>query len=312
MFSMTVHAQDSSSLVWSQCCKWHLQGSLKEEHTFSCNQSRTKTLAWGLQVCRGLFQAHRLIFSFLICTSIQQQARHITSAEWSYVLRGVQPTPTTRPNPAPTVLTPASWGGLHALEEALPVFKGIVRSFALDGQAWIQWLQSPEPHLLDLPVSWQSEVSFLCFEMSPQILTQCICLCISVCVSLCVQVSVSVHACICLCLQTPPPRWLPCCHTRQALPLCCVPNTSVFSLPSFSDVMALIPQPLRDGHVVAACPAVHTGHNGSEPNAEAVPSEAGEARVLGSSHSAVCHHKPGTPLCRAWPSVTEMCQEGQQ
>lgn len=118
----------------------------------------------GLQVCRGLFQAHRLIFSFLICTSIQQQAQHIAPAEWSYLLRGAQPTPTTRPNPAPTMLTPAAWGGLHALEEVLPVFKGIVRSFALEGQAWIRWLQSPEPHMRDLPASWQSEVIFFCLS----------------------------------------------------------------------------------------------------------------------------------------------------
>lgn len=40
----------------------------------------------------------------------------------------------------------------------MPVFKGIVRSFALEGQAWVRWLQSPEPYLEDLPVSWQSEV----------------------------------------------------------------------------------------------------------------------------------------------------------
>lgn len=113
----------------------------------------------ALQVCRGLLQAHRLIFSFLICTSIQQQAQAITAAEWSFLLRGAQPLPTTRPNPAPTVLTPAVWGCLHALEETLPAFKGIARSFALDAQAWIKWLQSPQPHLIDMPASWQSEVN---------------------------------------------------------------------------------------------------------------------------------------------------------
>lgn len=151
----------------------HLQGCLKQTIDVSALSNSNKTPAWGLQVCRGLFQAHRLIFSFLICTSIQRQAQHITPAEWSYLLRGAQPVPTTRPNPAPTVLTPAAWGGLHALEEVLPVFKGIVRSFVLEGQAWIQWLQSPEPHLKDLPASWHSEVNFLCFAMSLTMLTQC-------------------------------------------------------------------------------------------------------------------------------------------
>lgn len=159
-------------------------------------------------MCRGLFQAHRLIFSFLICTSIQRQAQHITPAEWSYLLRGAQPSPTTRPNPAPTVLTPASWGGLHALEEVLPVFKGIVRSFVLEGQAWIQWLQSPEPHLKDLPASWQSEVIFLCFTTSP---TRCVCLCVclwsvAICLSVCLSACSCVSVCACVCISA-------CVHT---------------------------------------------------------------------------------------------------
>lgn len=111
-----------------------------------------------LQVCRGIFQAHRLIFSFLICASIQQQAQAITTAEWNFLLRGAQPAPVTRPNPAPTVFTLAIWAGLTALEGVLPVFKGMVRSVTLETQAWIKWLQSAELHLKPLPASWQAEV----------------------------------------------------------------------------------------------------------------------------------------------------------
>lgn len=111
-----------------------------------------------LQVCRGLFQAHRLIFSFLICTAIQQQAQAITTAEWNFLLRGAQTGPVTRPNPAPAVLTPAAWAGLSALEDVLPVFRGLTRSMTLEAQAWIKWLQSAAPHLTPLPASWLPEV----------------------------------------------------------------------------------------------------------------------------------------------------------
>ena len=112
----------------------------------------------ALQVCRGLFQAHRLIFSFLICTAIQQQAQSITTAEWNFLLRGAQAGPVTRPNPAPAVLTAAAWAALSALEDVLPVFKGLMRSMTLEAQAWIKWLQSAALHLTPLPASWLPEV----------------------------------------------------------------------------------------------------------------------------------------------------------
>ncbi|DBA83803.1 TPA: hypothetical protein ACH3X1_006326, partial [Trebouxia sp. C0004] len=108
-------------------------------------------------VCSGLFQAHRLIFSFLICIAIQQQAQAITTAEWNFLLRGAQTGPITRPNPAPAVLTPAAWAALSALEDVLPVFKGLMRSMTLEAQAWIKWLQSAAPHLTPLPASWLPE-----------------------------------------------------------------------------------------------------------------------------------------------------------
>lgn len=104
-----------------------------------------------MQVCRGLFQAHRLIFSFLICTAIQKQSSSITAADWSFLLRGVEPKPTTRPNPAPTALSPQQWGSLAALEEALPAFSGLLRSFTLETQQWLKWVQFTPADLAAIP-----------------------------------------------------------------------------------------------------------------------------------------------------------------
>ena len=41
-----------------------------------------------LQVCRGLFEAHRPLFSFLIATAIQRTAGTIPGESWSFLLRG--------------------------------------------------------------------------------------------------------------------------------------------------------------------------------------------------------------------------------
>lgn len=70
--------------------------------------------------------------------------------------------------------------------------------------------------------------------------------------------------------------------------------------------------PISIHAMVTGPSAAHTGRRGSDPNAEAVPAEAGEARVPGGSDPAVCQHQPGTPLCRAWTSIAAVCQEGQQ
>ena len=49
------------------------------------------TKAVYIDICRGLFESHKKIFSFLICTSIRREAGLIPGAAWSLLLRGGQP-----------------------------------------------------------------------------------------------------------------------------------------------------------------------------------------------------------------------------
>jgi dynein heavy chain len=46
----------------------------------------TKTLY--INICRGLFEHHKMIFSFIICTSILRNADQIDEICWNYLLRG--------------------------------------------------------------------------------------------------------------------------------------------------------------------------------------------------------------------------------
>lgn len=39
-------------------------------------------------VSRGLFEKHKLVFSFLLCTSIQQQTASVSELQWNFLLRG--------------------------------------------------------------------------------------------------------------------------------------------------------------------------------------------------------------------------------
>jgi dynein heavy chain, axonemal len=39
-------------------------------------------------ICNGLFERHKLIYSFLICSSIKREAKEINETHWSLILRG--------------------------------------------------------------------------------------------------------------------------------------------------------------------------------------------------------------------------------
>jgi dynein heavy chain len=39
-------------------------------------------------ICMGLFEKHKLIYSFIICTSIQRNATEIGEVHWNLFLRG--------------------------------------------------------------------------------------------------------------------------------------------------------------------------------------------------------------------------------
>jgi dynein heavy chain len=46
------------------------------------------TLAVYTNVSRGLFERHKLVFSFLLCASIYKQAGIINEMQWNFLLRG--------------------------------------------------------------------------------------------------------------------------------------------------------------------------------------------------------------------------------
>lgn len=39
-------------------------------------------------IYRGLFEKHKLVFSFMLCVDIMRQSNKITDSEWNFFLRG--------------------------------------------------------------------------------------------------------------------------------------------------------------------------------------------------------------------------------
>lgn len=93
-------------------------------------------------VQRGLFEEHKLLYAFLVCTSILRDASagEITPGEWSFFVRGVVgKLAVDRANPAPEWITPNAWTALQYLDVEVPPFKDICANVADNLEAWHHW-----------------------------------------------------------------------------------------------------------------------------------------------------------------------------
>uniref|UniRef100_A0A8C3J240 Dynein axonemal heavy chain 6 n=1 Tax=Chrysemys picta bellii TaxID=8478 RepID=A0A8C3J240_CHRPI len=72
-------------------------------------------------VSRGLFEQHKLIYSFMLCIEIMRQREELTDTEWNFFLRGSA----GLDKPDVPWLEDTTWFMCCDLEETLPCFQGI-------------------------------------------------------------------------------------------------------------------------------------------------------------------------------------------
>jgi dynein heavy chain len=88
------------------------------------------TLNVYTNIARGLFERHKLMFSFSLCVSILRQRGDLTAAEWSFFLRGAGAGERERPAQPEAAhlqwLTPEVWRNAYDLQAAFPeTFAGL-------------------------------------------------------------------------------------------------------------------------------------------------------------------------------------------
>ncbi|XP_060896803.1 dynein axonemal heavy chain 2-like [Labrus mixtus] len=105
--------------------------------------------------CRGLFEAHKLLFSFRMCAKILEVAGKLNMDEYSFFLRGglVLDKEDQMNNPCTSWLTDSCWDNITELDK-LPNFKGIMTSFEQHPRDWNYWFTSAEPENATLPGNW--------------------------------------------------------------------------------------------------------------------------------------------------------------
>nr|XP_004029568.4 dynein axonemal heavy chain 6 [Gorilla gorilla gorilla]XP_055234907.1 dynein axonemal heavy chain 6 [Gorilla gorilla gorilla] len=82
-----------------------------------------------VNVSRGLFEQHKLIYSFMLCVEMMRQQGTLTDAEWNFFLRGSAGLEKERPpKPEAPWLPTATWFACCDLEESFPVFHGLTQN----------------------------------------------------------------------------------------------------------------------------------------------------------------------------------------
>ncbi|XP_051799543.1 dynein axonemal heavy chain 2 isoform X2 [Acanthochromis polyacanthus] len=121
--------------------------------------------------CRGLFEAHKLLFSFQMCVKILEVAGTLNMDEYNFFLRGglVLDKQGQMANPCTSWLADSCWDNITELNK-LPKFHGIVESFEEHSHLWKRWFTSSEPENASLPGDWQRN----CDEFQKMLIVRCL------------------------------------------------------------------------------------------------------------------------------------------
>ncbi|KAM6908086.1 dynein axonemal heavy chain 2-like [Lycodopsis pacificus] len=112
--------------------------------------------------CRGLFECHKLLFSFQMCAKILEVAGKLNMEEYNFFLRGglVLDKKNQMYNPCTSWLVDSSWDNITELNK-LPKFHGIIASFEYYSRDWNLWFTSAEPEVATLPDNWEQNCNKL-------------------------------------------------------------------------------------------------------------------------------------------------------
>ncbi|XP_062056155.1 dynein axonemal heavy chain 1 [Lepus europaeus] len=116
------------------------------------NINRYLTYNLYSNVCRSLFEKHKLMFAFLLCVRIMMNEGKIDQNEWHYLLSGGSIQMMTQ-NPAPDWLSDRAWRDILALSN-LPTFSSFSSDFVRHLSEFRVLFDSLEPHREPLPGIW--------------------------------------------------------------------------------------------------------------------------------------------------------------
>uniref|UniRef100_A0A670ILT6 Dynein axonemal heavy chain 1 n=1 Tax=Podarcis muralis TaxID=64176 RepID=A0A670ILT6_PODMU len=120
------------------------------------NINKYLTFSLYSNVCRSLFEKHKLMFAFLVCIRIMMNEGKIDMDEWRYLISGGA-VKTMRDNPAPAWLYERAWNDILALTN-LHNFSSFADDFVANLNGFRAIFDSAEPHREHLPGLWDAKL----------------------------------------------------------------------------------------------------------------------------------------------------------
>jgi len=108
-------------------------------------------------VCRSLFEKHKLMFAFLLCVRIKMHNNEIDTEEYKWLLSGSTSVPKQLENPSSDWISERSWGDILQLSE-LANFKSFAEEFQYGLKDYKFLFDSAQPHREELPTKWQDSL----------------------------------------------------------------------------------------------------------------------------------------------------------
>ncbi|XP_048373762.1 dynein axonemal heavy chain 2 [Sphaerodactylus townsendi] len=107
--------------------------------------------------CRGLFERHKLLFSFQMCAKILEVSGNLKMDEYNFFLRGgvVLDREGQMDNPCTSWLADIYWDNITELDK-LTNFHGIMNSFEQYPRDWNLWYTNAKPEKAMLPGEWEN------------------------------------------------------------------------------------------------------------------------------------------------------------
>ncbi|KAI8926816.1 dnah1 protein [Entophlyctis helioformis] len=116
------------------------------------------TFSLFTNVCRSLFEKHKLLFSFLLTIRILMNDDKIDMDEWRFLLAGGTVPDKNLPNPASDWLSVQSWNEILAMS-TLTTFNNFDTDFADFAQFYMAIFDSSQPHREPLPGRWHQDLN---------------------------------------------------------------------------------------------------------------------------------------------------------
>uniref|UniRef100_A0A8D0HGT5 Dynein axonemal heavy chain 2 n=1 Tax=Sphenodon punctatus TaxID=8508 RepID=A0A8D0HGT5_SPHPU len=112
--------------------------------------------------CRGLFECHKLLFSFQMCAKMLEMSGNLKMDEYNFFLRGgvVLDREGQMDNPCTSWLADIYWDNITELDK-LTNFHGIMNSFEQYPRDWSLWYTNPKPEKAMLPGEWENSCNQL-------------------------------------------------------------------------------------------------------------------------------------------------------